>query len=747
VFSPGPDAAPRIAEANRELLAGQKKAGWMLLFDGQTLDGWKASEDPASFTVRDGMIVAHAVGTAIKGQAPHPKSHLFYVGPDGHASFTDFEFQADVMTEPESNSGVYFHTQFIENDWPQKGFEVQINSYKNEKRKTGGLYKVVDITEALVPNNEWFRLHVIVRGKRVIIQLNGKTAVDWTEPEGFVVRDPPWFSERKLSSGTFALQAHDPKSTVYFKNIRVKLLDKPPATDPAQQGGDITNGLVSHWTMDEGTGKVAKDRISGNHGVFEKGEPAWVKGRIGDGELEFTESCFLNCGKHESLNMTKAMTFAAWIKKAKDGRKSRIASRHGFIKEQGEQPGNAGWLVLCGGPQKVNIEWGLSTTGEDWHTGFTTPNSFPYGQWNHLAVTYDGAVMRAYINGVEDTGGDFPRKVGGSIHVSSAEMLLGQDRAYGPKFGGPKTWSFTGTIDDARLYNRALSAEDVRALFAQGEQPSNKPALEETWVNPPKEVIPGVEHRSFHSASMLRGVGYNIYLPPGYSQATDRRYPVIYHLHGFGNTESHHLRNITILDEAIRKGDVPPVILVYAFGGRTSFYADSPDKTVMSETCIVKELIPHVDKTYRTIAAREGRAIHGWSMGGSGALKFAFKHPELFGSAVAYGPGMTDSDTMKAKYSAVLHKMFAGDVRRYEEEAFWTWMRKNADRARGQVAVRVVVGTKDVSLGDSRKIHALLGELNFPHDYEEVPDVPHDPMKLYPLAGLRSFQFSAQQFK
>lgn len=211
------------AEPNT-LTDAEKKDGWMLLFDGQTLAGWKASEDPASFSIRDGMIVAHACGTAIKGQAPHPKCHLFYVGPDGHASFTDFEFQADVKTEPDSNSGIYFHTEFVANAWPQKGFEVQINNTKKEKRKTGSLYGVADVTEALVRDNEWFHLHVIVRGKQVVIKMDGKTAVDWTEPEGFVVSHPPWFSERKLSRGTFALQGHDPGSTAYFKNIRVKPL-------------------------------------------------------------------------------------------------------------------------------------------------------------------------------------------------------------------------------------------------------------------------------------------------------------------------------------------------------------------------------------------------------------------------------------------------------------------------------------------------------------------------------------------
>ncbi|MEW5979753.1 MAG: LamG domain-containing protein [Acidobacteriota bacterium] len=227
-----------------------------------------------------------------------------------------------------------------------------------------------------------------------------------------------------------------------------------------QKNGDITTGLVSHWPMDEGSDRMAKDVVSGNHCVFERGEPQWVKGRIGKGALSFSESCYLNCGKGESLNMTKAMTFAAWIKKPQDGRKSRIASKHGFIDET-----NAGWLVLCGGVDKDNIEWRISVTGRDWHGGFTTPKSFPYDQWNHLAVTYDGAVMRAYINGVEDTGGDFPHKVGGPIHVSNAETLLGQDRAHGQVFGGPQTWSFTGGMDDARIYNRALSAKDIKALF------------------------------------------------------------------------------------------------------------------------------------------------------------------------------------------------------------------------------------------------------------------------------------------
>ena len=79
----------------------EAKDGWMSLFDGKTLDGWKFSEDPGTFSVKDGLIVVHG-----------KRSHLYYVGADSNASWTNFEFKADVKAEPGSNSGIYFHTQF-----------------------------------------------------------------------------------------------------------------------------------------------------------------------------------------------------------------------------------------------------------------------------------------------------------------------------------------------------------------------------------------------------------------------------------------------------------------------------------------------------------------------------------------------------------------------------------------------------------------------------------------------------------
>src|SRR5580765_2697631 len=185
--------------------------GWLSLFDGKSLDGWKASDREGTFNVQDGMIVVHG-----------PRSHLYYVGPVENHDFKNFEFKADVMTTPGSNSGIYFHTAYQESSWPKKGYEVQVNNSHTDWRRTGSLYAVQDVKEVCVKDNEWFTEYFKVEGKHVIVKINDKTVVDYTEP-GNVKRDAG--SEgRILSNGTFALQGHDPNSKVYFKNIMVHVL-------------------------------------------------------------------------------------------------------------------------------------------------------------------------------------------------------------------------------------------------------------------------------------------------------------------------------------------------------------------------------------------------------------------------------------------------------------------------------------------------------------------------------------------
>ncbi len=182
---------------------------WIKMFDGQTLDGWRVNENQPSVYVEDGCLVTHG-----------PRAHAFYVGEDGKADFKNFHFKAKVKTMPGSNSGIYFHTQFLESGWPDKGYEAQVNNTQGDPKKTGGLYAVQDNFKAPVKDDEWFDYEIIVRDKHIVVKINGDTISDYTEPDDL---NRP---NRQLSNGTFALQAHDPNSKVYYKDLFVKPLDE-----------------------------------------------------------------------------------------------------------------------------------------------------------------------------------------------------------------------------------------------------------------------------------------------------------------------------------------------------------------------------------------------------------------------------------------------------------------------------------------------------------------------------------------
>ena len=183
-----------------------------VLFDGKTLDGWRASEAPGSFEVRDGAIV-------VRG----PRSHLYLPGRGaGRHDFRDFELQLEVMTKPGANSGVYIHTAWQDEGWPAKGYEVQVNNSQSDPKRTGGLYAVKDNFQAPAKDDVWFTLRIRVEGRRVRTFVDDKLIVDYTQPEQ--PERPADMQGRVLSSGTFALQAHDPDSEVHYRNIKVRTL-------------------------------------------------------------------------------------------------------------------------------------------------------------------------------------------------------------------------------------------------------------------------------------------------------------------------------------------------------------------------------------------------------------------------------------------------------------------------------------------------------------------------------------------
>lgn len=188
--------------------------GWIRIFNGKDLSGWKSNEagegKAGVFEVEDGKL-----------KVSGGRSHLFYVGTDGQARFKNFEFKAKLMTTTGANSGIYFHTEFQDTDWPKKGFECQVNATHTDRKKTGGLYAVKDVLD-IPPNKDdvWCDYYLKVEGKHVVIMIDGKVTTDWTEPDDW---DPKKslknMDGRKLGEGTFAIQGHDPKSTTYYKDI------------------------------------------------------------------------------------------------------------------------------------------------------------------------------------------------------------------------------------------------------------------------------------------------------------------------------------------------------------------------------------------------------------------------------------------------------------------------------------------------------------------------------------------------
>src|SRR6266850_600486 len=196
--------------------------GFTSLFNGKDFTAWKIAGPAESFTIQDAAIVA-------KG----PTSHCYYDGSFRSHSFRNFELKVDVMTRTGSNGGVYVQTEFQETggnaratgQFPSKGFEIQVNNSHTDRIRTGSLYHVTDILDqSPAKDDEWFTEHIIVQGDTITVNVNDKRVVQWTQPKDWDGgREGP--GRRITGPGTIALQGHDPNSTVYYKNIRIKPLD------------------------------------------------------------------------------------------------------------------------------------------------------------------------------------------------------------------------------------------------------------------------------------------------------------------------------------------------------------------------------------------------------------------------------------------------------------------------------------------------------------------------------------------
>ena len=258
-----------------------------------------------------------------------------------------------------------------------------------------------------------------------------------------------------------------------------------------------------------------------------------------------------------------------------------------------------------------------------------------------------------------------------------------------------------------------------------------------SWVSPladqARTSLPKtLRHARFKSPSMGFDVGYYIYLPPDYEAGQDR-YPVVYHLHGGRpGAESKSVRLAGYVDAAIRKGTIRPTIYVFANGGPVSWY-DMPElKDGLGESVLVKELLPHIDATYRTWGTREGRGLEGYSQGGRGTTRIMFRHPELFLSVAPGGSGYGPEKTIQENNGYESEKL------RFLPLGYnaWDLAQVYASRSnRPTLSILIWDGTKCFNYEFNQKYSAYLRALGIAHEFLSIPDVPHSAAGSYEVKG------------
>ncbi|MFC1764921.1 family 16 glycoside hydrolase [Planctomycetota bacterium] len=349
------------------LVSGSTEAGWIPLFNGKNMDGWRASEHPDSFSVKDGVIVAEG-----------PRSHLFYVGSVQSGQFKNFELKVEVKTFPGSNGGIYFHTAYQETGWPGKGYEVQVNnSFIRDPRKTGSLYAIQDVPVAVAQDEEWFTEHIIVQGQRVVIKVDGRTTVDWTEAADFT--PPASMAGRILGRGTFALQGHDPKSKVCYRNIRVRPLpDSVASVTAPQEWVSLFDGkTLNGWQQINGTAtyEVAEGVIKG---TTVAGSPnSFLCSQLyGDFELEFEVQLDSRLNSGVQIRSNSLPEYRA----------GRV---HGYQVEIATN-GTAGYIY-----DEARRGWLSLDRSDPWAQA-----AFQKEKWNHYRVVCVGDSLCTWVNGV-----------------------------------------------------------------------------------------------------------------------------------------------------------------------------------------------------------------------------------------------------------------------------------------------------------------------------------------------------------
>lgn len=275
--------------------------------------------------------------------------------------------------------------------------------------------------------------------------------------------------------------------------------------------------------------------------------------------------------------------------------------------------------------------------------------------------------------------------------------------------------SFRRTLASLLIVNAAVG-------FAAG---ADAPKKEVVWNNPVDFTEPGLTHHQFASRAMKREVGYSVWVPPGY-ETSGARYPVIYFLHGTGGTESADAPAFShMLAERLAARKIPPVICVFPNGG-VSGYRDHADTGVNVESMIICELIPEIDRSYRTRTDRDSRVLAGFSMGGGGAVRLALEHPDLFSAAASWAGAISPHND--------------------GEKPGPVFKDGTLDLSRPRVRLLMIVGYKDLTWPWHGPAIAAFEAAHYPFTLHTIVDLGHELGRYYELTGDELIEFATAGF-
>jgi len=257
-----------------------------------------------------------------------------------------------------------------------------------------------------------------------------------------------------------------------------------------------------------------------------------------------------------------------------------------------------------------------------------------------------------------------------------------------------------------------------------------------------------MKYKAFRSAAIQSDCAYLLYLPPDYAANPVRRYPVVYWLHGLGGNAAAARPVVERLDAAIRAGKAPAMIIVSCNDptGR-SMWCDTTDGRWPVETVIVRDLIPHIDATYRAIAQREGRGLEGFSMGGLGSVRLGFKYPETFGTISVLATAMPTAEMLRDSFKPIYDQVFAGNFEACRAEMPWALAPRHAAAVRGRTRIRIHAGANDPLRAGCEKFHALLDELQIEHEFGRIPDAGHNLQEMLDHFPTDFFAFYREAFR